>query len=167
MKSRWRGRSLPLNEAWTTAERLDALARDIRSGTTLRLALERATQEHPALDPAANTAHHSDVAIAHQAIVLAARLDGHEAACLHHAASLLRERAALADEATAHAAAAWASARLLTVLPGVVVVWSTLTSASFREAMASPAGRVCATVGALANLLGWRWMRHIVAGVSP
>ena len=51
------------------------------------------------------------------------------------------------------------------MLPLVVAGLGAFTSSSFRHALASPPGIGCAAVGALLNLVGWRWMRREIERV--
>lgn len=146
------------------AEHLDLIGREIRSGSSLGAALTH--HGDPRLAATSLGANAADVRVVGHALELATRRGGSEAACLHHAAAALRERAALAHEARSHAAAAWASARLLTVVPAAFASWGMLTSASLRHAVTTPAGAGCALVGAGLNAAGWRWMRSVVGEVG-
>lgn len=142
------------------AEHLDLLGREVRSGSSLTTALSlHGEPQHLA---AAHEVTAAELRIAVHALDLAARRGGAEATCLHHAAAALRERAALAHEARAHAAAAWASARLLTIVPAAFAAWGVATSGSLRTALSTPAGAACAIGGAVLNAAGWRWMRTVV-----
>lgn len=158
----------PPHTAGSLAEHLDLIGREVVSGCSLSAAL---TLHGDPRRPAAPSVHHdghrvAELAVARHAIDLAERLGGPQAACLHHAATVLREREAVAQEAQAHAAAAWASARLLTVVPAAFVAWGLVTSSSMRSALATPTGSACALAGALLNASGWRWMRSIVTAVT-
>lgn len=150
------------------AEQLDLVERELRSGSSLRAALELhgdPRQADDRLDRTAGSAD-TDIAVARHALDLAERLGGPQGACLHHAAAVLRERDAVAHEARSHAAAAWASARLLTIVPGAFVAWGLVTSSSMRAALVTPVGVTCGLAGSALNAVGWRWMRSIVSGVA-
>ncbi|MCB0980284.1 MAG: type II secretion system F family protein [Acidimicrobiaceae bacterium] len=167
-----RHRATPSTEAWVAL--LDALAADVRAGASLRAAWAStaAWPEAPAVAlrpqtfPADGAAHEAgspaDEAVVHQAVRAAAELGGPVAATLDAGAALLRERLAARAEAQAHAAQARLSARVLTAVPLAFAGWSALTSASFRAALLSPAGAVCAVAGGGLNLAGWAWMRRLV-----
>ncbi|MEN9823514.1 MAG: hypothetical protein RLZ04_1940 [Actinomycetota bacterium] len=145
------------------ADHLDLMERELLSGSSLRVALElHGDPRHGGRGDEVS----ADAALVTHALDLAERLGGPQAACLHHAAAALREREAIAHEARSHAAAAWASARLLTIVPAAFVAWGLVTSSSLRSALITPAGLTCGLVGGGLNAVGWRWMRSIVASVA-
>lgn len=166
-----RRRSAPTCEHW--AELLDAVAADVRSGSSLAAALARAQHRSPVHGAAIQPGRHLpfavpatpipvDEAVAVQALSAAHALGGPVAATLHAGAALLRERAAIRAEAQAHSAQARLSARVLTAVPLVFAAWSLASSRSFRTALLSPVGLASAALGCVCNLIGWWWMRHIV-----
>jgi len=156
---------------------LDALASDVRSGTTLRAALEsvatasdsapsraavavtlRATVEGRTAGPPSVPA----LAIAAQAIGAALALGGSQARALDTAASLLRERHAIDLERHAHSSQARLSAKVMTVVPIAFTTWVLLTNDSARHAASSTLGASALAAGAFLNAVGWLWMRRIV-----
>ncbi len=164
----------PTADAW--AALLDAIAADVRSGSSLSAACTRATtrsglrgsQITPGCAPpfAGDHSVPPDEAVVLQAISAAHALGGQVATTLHAAAALLRERAVIVAEARAHSAQARLSARVLTAVPVAFAAWSLLSSRSFRTAVLSSTGLASAAIGAACNLLGWLWMRRIVSRVS-
>ena len=105
----------------------------------------------------------ADEAVVVQALRAAHTLGGPTAATLDAASALLRERAVIRGEAAAFSAQARLSARVLTGVPLVFAAWSALSSRTFRTAIVSPLGIASAVAGGACNLLGWWWMRRIVA----
>ncbi len=105
----------------------------------------------------------ADEAVVVQALRAAHALGGPTAATLDAASALLRERAVIRAEALAFSAQARLSARVLTAVPLVFAGWSALSSRNFRSALVSPIGLASAALGAACNLVGWWWMRRIVA----
>jgi len=174
---RCQGAAAPTADQW--AALLDAIAADVRSGSSLTAACARAiTRARPngsivrpgcplPVGPTpTGAAVDADEAVVVQAIAAAQALGGPVAATLHAGAALLRERAAIRAEAHAHSAQARLSARVLTTVPLAFAGWSLLSSKSFRVALLSPIGLASAALGGLCNLLGWWWMRRIVAGAT-
>lgn len=157
----------------------DALARDVRSGATLRAALRAA--EPPAgsslrevgrrLQRGASLADALSVRVAspHEQAALTVL-----AACAHHGgpaaqpldrvAATLRRRAADEAERAVHSAQARLSALVMTVLPGTVLLLLITTSASVRTVTATPTGAIVVACGLGLNALGWWWMRRIIGG---
>lgn len=82
---------------------------------------------------------------------------------IDRAAAVLRSRQADADERRTQSAQARLSALVMTILPGAILAVLLLTSGAVRGVLASGAGFVLLTIGAMLNLLGWRWMRSIVS----
>lgn len=164
----------PTPHAW--AGLLDAIAADVRSGSSLGAACSSATTRiglkgsliTPGCAPpfAGNPAAPPDEAVVLQALSAAHALGGHVAATLHVAAALLRERAVILAEARTHSAQARLSARVLTAVPVVFATWSLLSSRSFRSAALSHIGLASVAIGAACNVLGWWWMRRIVGRVA-
>jgi Flp pilus assembly protein TadB len=152
---------------------LDAVSAEVRTGSSLTLAVHRALvryQPHgQAIAPSATLAAmmavpvvDPDEAVVVQAISAAHALGGPVAATLDSAAALLRERTAIRGEALAHSAQARLSARVLTGVPLAFAGWSLVSSKSFRTAVLSTVGLASALIGAVCNLIGWWWMRRIV-----
>ena len=156
---------------------LEALANDVRSGTTLRAALEwaaaathsssaraavafslRSTLERPT----GGSAHRPALAIAAQAIGAALTLGGSQARTLDTAASLLRERHAIDLERHAHSSQARLSAKVMTVVPIAFTTWVLLTNDAARQAASTTPGASAIVMGGCLNAAGWVWMRRIV-----
>ena len=157
-------RRVPHTTTQQWAALLDAIAAEVRTGSTVTAAVALATS-------AATWCRHNARPDADEAVVLhviaAARsLGGPVAPTLDAAAALLRERIVIRAEAAVHSAQARLSARVLTLVPLVFCGWSILTSASFRRAWGSPIGLTCAAAGGACNLVGWWWMRHTVSAVQ-
>lgn len=158
----------PSASDWATF--LDTTATEVRSGSSLIAALAHTRQRHPTL--AARVAYvdgstDPDAAVVAQSLAAALELGGPVAATLHHGAALLRERAAQREEARAHSAQARLSAKVLTAVPLLFAAWSAATSATFRQAIASPTGLAAALAGLASNTIGWWWMHRIVDKAMP
>ncbi len=162
----------------------DALARAVRGGTTVRGAF---TQVEP---PDSIVAHHRHVALAlergaplgtaldipppvptHLDLVLVvlrslALHGGPSSEPLDRAAAALRQRAAIIGERRSQSAQAQLSAIVMTLLPSVLLAVLLATSTGVREAVASPAGATVVGIGAVANAVGWWWMRRLIHGRS-
>ena len=156
---------------------LDMIAGDVRAGSSLRFALDGALTHHAPLGQAIrpglalDMVHEArtsdpDEAIVVRAVASALRLGGPVAGGLHAAAALLRDRAATRAEATAHSAQARLSAQVLTAVPLLFCTWSAMSSQSFRATLLTGPGTVAAAAGVVCNLLGWWWMRRVIAGAS-
>ena len=167
----------PSVDATTWATLLDHVSTQLRSGDSLITAWSAAIGECAIIgeavapgrslaDTIASATTDPDEAVVVQAIAAAAALGGPMAATIDAAAALLRERASIRAEALAHSAQARLSARVLTAVPLVFAAWSTVTSDSFRNSLATPIGFACVALGAVLNLAGWRWMRRIVTGTA-
>ncbi len=163
----------PTVDEW--AALLDAMSAEVRTGSSLASAFDRAVnqcQPHgKVVNPTATLALVSGcggaTAEAGEAVVLQAvravhALRGPIAVTLDAAAALLRERSVIRGEALAYSAQARLSARVLTGVPVAFAGWNALSSTSFRTAVLSPFGLVSAVMGGVCNLLGWWWMRRIV-----
>jgi tight adherence protein B len=159
----------------------ERIARDVRSGVSLRDAVARAavTAPEPLGEVAAAlardvplrealAAHHPtrderDLLV--HALVLGTAHPEVVSSVLDRTSAVVRERRAWRLERHAHAAQARASARVLTLLPLGFAGWGVLTSASVRQAFTSSAAVAAVTaVGLGLNLLGWLWMRRVVGG---
>jgi tight adherence protein B len=178
--------SRPRNRRWRQARHLtadyapmlDAIARQVRSGSSLTAAIveevdgssplgaisERLSAGGSVVDVFAEIVpSNADLALAVQALSATAHLGGPIAATLDEAAAVLRERAAARAERRAHGAQARLSARVLTIVPLGFAVWSAVASHSTREIYVStPAGGICALSGLALNVLGWQWMKRII-----
>jgi tight adherence protein B len=157
---------------------LDAIARQVRSGSTLAGALVDLVDGFPmfaevsrrltagtSLARALQGVEPSDAdsALTLQALSATSHLGGPIAATLDEAAAVLRGRAAARAERWAHGAQARLSARVLTIVPLGFAGWSAFASQRTRAVyLSSSAGGVCALLGLILNLAGWRWMKKIV-----
>ena len=102
-----------------------------------------------------------------QTLAATAASGGHLAPPVERAAAVLRERRAWVEERRAQSAPARLGATVMTVLPPAFGAWAVVSSASVRHAYAtSPLPLVCALAGAVANAVGWWWMRRTISGVS-
>lgn len=172
-RRRRRKSTAPTVDEW--AALLDSMSAEVRTGSSLTAAVAHAlTRYQPhgiVLTPAATltiidagaATPDADEAVVLQALRAAHALGGPTAATLDAAAGLLRERAVTRREALAFSAQALLSARVLTGVPLVFAAWSALSSRTFRAAFFSPIGIASAVLGGACNLLGWWWMRRIVA----
>ena len=163
----------PTVDEW--AALLDSMAAEVRTGSSLAAALGQAlTRSQPhgivltpdttlAIVDEGGATPDADEAVVLHALRAAHALGGPTAATLDAASAMLRERAVIRGEAMAHSAQARLSARVLTGVPLVFAGWSMLSSRTFRSAVLSPIGLACAGAGGACNLLGWWWMRRIVA----
>lgn len=161
----------PTADEWAAV--LDGVAAEVRTGSSLAVALQQALARYQphgtTISPSTTLAALAsaevadpDEAVVVQAISAAHSLGGPMAATLDAASALLRERAAIRGEAFAYSAQARLSARVLTGVPLAFAGWSLLTSRSFRTAVLSPTGLASALIGGTCNLVGWWWMRRIV-----
>ena len=163
----------PTIDEW--AALVDAMSSEVRAGRSLAAAISHAISHcHPhgkVLTPtatlasidAAGTTPDANEGVVLQTLRAAHALGGPTAATLDAASALLRERALIRGEAAAHSAQARLSARVLTAVPIVFAGWSALSSRTFRAAALSPLGLASTLAGGACNLLGWWWMRRIVA----
>lgn len=179
-------RSAPPSDL-VVAEWCEDVARSLRAGATIAVAVEDTTGRHDAmrspidpilaairrgrslveavgaadgsvLDPASATG------LALTVVRSCADLGGPAAAPLERIAATLRTRAAIADEQMAHSAQAQLSARVLTLVPVALLAMLALTEPNVRGALGTPAGYVAVALGAILNVVGWRWMQRIIGG---
>ncbi len=180
---RWRRRTPPAPA--TVAEWCGDLARALRSGDSLRIALETNVPTDAALREATeplrlglergrtvsevagemSTGRGRDAGrhttLACSVIAECGRTGGSAAAPLDRVAAALRQRAADDQERAAQAAQAHLSANVLTVLP-LAVLAVLLLDGAVRAAVGSPAGLTLVAIGVALNTVGWWWMRRIV-----
>lgn len=175
------------------AEWCDALARSLRAGTTLRLALTSIEPADPALAlrsqavrqalgrgatvSAAVTSLHADATSrprresSHLGLVSAmlatsGSIGGPTAASLDRLAGALRLRVADGQERAAHSAQARLSAHVLTFIPLSLLTLLVATDADVRAVLSQSTGFALVSIGLALNLAGWWWMRRVVtAGV--
>jgi Flp pilus assembly protein TadB len=157
---------------------LDAVARQVRSGSSLTSAivdeidpasslgvvLERLSAGRSLAEAlAAADRVEADCAFTVQALSATAHLGGPIAATLDEAAAVLRERVSARAERQAYGAQTRLSARVLTIVPLGFALWSAVASQRTRDVyVATTAGVICALLGMALNLTGWLWMRHII-----
>jgi Flp pilus assembly protein TadB len=157
---------------------LDAIARQVRSGSTLGAAIVDEVDGSSPLGAIADqlTAGGSlvevlagfvpsdaDLALVVQALTATAHLGGPIAATLDEAAAVLRERATARAERRAHSSQARLSARVLTIVPVGFAAWIAVASRGTREIYVSTsAGGICALSGLALNFVGWQWMKRII-----
>ncbi len=167
--------------AKAVAEWCDDLARQLRSGSTLRDAvittlpsdpaarrstdelrhrLDRGWSMVDACDPPGHGGAHLRLAII--VIATAARLGGSPAPAIDRTAATLRQRAVDADERRVHAAQARLSAHVLTAVPLAMLLLLLITDADVRTAATSTLGTTCIGVGLSLNAIGSVWMRRII-----
>ncbi|MBI5088320.1 MAG: type II secretion system F family protein [Actinobacteria bacterium] len=159
---------------------LEAVSRDLRSGLTFRTALLQQLDDQPHLLPAVREAlasgapardalgaHRTDPgdgALVVHGLRIAAEAGGAASEILDRTIAVVRERRAWRSERHAQAAQARLSARVLTTLPVVVCAWGLATSPRVRAAYTDSSVTVVLTgIGAALNLVGWWWMRRLVA----
>ena len=157
----------------------DALAREVRAGASLGAALRAvappdgtalATIPHalargiPLADALAVPTTSPDEAAALTVLASCAHHGGPAAQPLDQVAATLRRRAADAAERAVHSAQARLSALVMTVLPGAVLLLLLATSPSVRSISTTPLGVTAVVAGLGLNLLGWLWMRRVIAG---
>jgi tight adherence protein B len=160
---------------------LDAVARLVRSGVSLRHALaahpqgwlapaaRRAASNAPWLQVLAELdARHEAERVAAAALGFAANAGGPVAETLDRAAAVLRDLQHDLDERRAHSVNARLSALVMTLLPAAFGTWVTLTDSRVRAfTLGSPIGVVCVAVGAGCLALGWWWMHRIIGSGPP
>ncbi len=171
--------------ASAVAEWCDDLARQLRSGSTLRDAMtttlpndpatRRATDElrrrldrgrsmADACESPGNAGTHLRLAII--VITTAARLGGSSAPAIDRTAGTLRQRAVDADERSVHAAQARLSAHVLTAVPLAMLLLLVIADDDVRATTTSTLGATCIAVGLSLNAIGAVWMRRII-GTAP
>lgn len=161
----------------------DGLARAVRSGASLTaalreaerpvahrdeiadvvLAIERGAPLRDALDVETRDA---DLGLALTVVRACAEHGGPPAEPLDRVAATLRARGAARADQRTQSAQARLSAIVMTLLPVVTLGVLLLTSDSVRAVMASPVGALVVAFGGVLNLVGWRWMRHLIAGAA-
>lgn len=165
-------------DATAVAAWCDDLARELRSGTTLRQALTSVAPADAATDSwtapwrlgleraqridgvVEGAGAHLQLAIA--VIAAAAEAGGSAAPAIDRVAATLRQRAADRDERRAQAAQARLSAHVMTAVPLVMLGLLVLSDHDVRAVLATPAGAGCVAAGLALNASGWFWMRRVV-----
>jgi tight adherence protein B len=82
---------------------------------------------------------------------------------LDHASSVLRDHAACKAELAVAASQAQLSARLLSMLPFVLLGGAFLVSSQFRSSLWSPIVLGPLLIGVVLNRIGWRWITSLIA----
>lgn len=164
----------------------DGIARCLRGGATLASAIIAAPRS-PAIEAAAGTAIlqlqrgattidtldriHREATSSHLVLVATvlrtlAVHGGPAAEPVDRAASVLRQRAAAEADRITHSAQARMSARVMTLLPLMMLAIVSVTSTSVRSALATSLGVFTVILGLSFNLVGWWWMNRIITGAS-
>lgn len=163
------------------ADLLDAVARQVRTGTSVPAALVASVNASAHLAPwlddvlrrcrsgdaahgrlPVSTPHDREGRIAHRALVLAGTS---QHGPLEHGASIIRLERSLRAERRAAVAPVRASVRILTLAPVALLAWLLARSPEVRATVAgSPAGLGAVLAGAALNLAGRSWMGRIVSG---
>jgi tight adherence protein B len=167
-------------------DQVSALARLVRSGTSLRSGVLEVAHRHPSslfhriaseltgdvtLDEAVSAVSATDPAhgadddssLVLLVLGLASRLGGDTAAQLDSLVETLGAREQARRERRAHAATALASTRLLTILPvASLAVIALGDRQSIARALSSTPGLGCVCCGLVLNLAGRLWTRRII-----
>lgn len=167
-------------------ETLESMARSLRSGSSLRLAIAEAGASAPAplgeglgevaeatgrgrplnvaIDRWRDATPGDGVPLAAAALGLGAELGGAAARSLDGVAGTLRDRNAVRSEVRALSAQARASAAVIGIAPvAFLLVVAAADPAAIRFLVGSPIGLLCLASGLGLDALGAWWMRHIVA----
>ncbi|MEY2958110.1 MAG: hypothetical protein RLZZ01_678 [Actinomycetota bacterium] len=157
----------------------DTLTRDLRSGTTLGLALRsrpapagsvfddlprRLERGMPVADAVGARRGTADEQAIATVLIACAVAGGPAAEPLDRVAATLRRRAADDAERLVQSAQARLSARVMTVIPVAVLTLLLTTSPTVRGSLGAPVGLITVLVGLGLNLVGWRWMRRVIGG---
>ncbi len=169
-------------------EMLDVLVRELRGGRNLHEAIQTASSVPPlhslgldtlvtrfasgerlveALDRWAGELNHPDGDLVRAVVSLGSVTGGALAESMERAALTLRERAGLVDEVRVLTAQTRASAMLLFVAPiGFLVLLLMLDPASSAAVFTTGLGQLCVALGLVLDVLGFVWMRWLVASVT-
>jgi len=165
---------------------LEAIARSLRSGTSLRIALSESIAHAPsrlrdglasvvvaaergvplvdAIDVWASAMTADGVRLAGAALALSAELGGAAARSLDGVAATLRDRNAVRREVRALSSQARASAVVIGLAPlGFAVLAATVDPASVQFLVRTPAGITCLVVGVVLDGVGAAWMHRLAA----
>ena len=82
---------------------------------------------------------------------------------LDHASSVLRDRAACSAELAVAASQAQLSARLLSILPFILLGGAIFVNSQFRASLWSPIVLCPILFGFVLNRIGWRWITSLIA----
>ncbi|MEY3557334.1 MAG: putative type secretion system protein [Actinomycetota bacterium] len=161
----------------------DSLARATRSNTAPHDALLTSLQRHPlqhpcwqvllddvtamrSCDSALATARESADPLSNDAqclsLLQSAMVQGNFVpSALDHASSVLRDHAACKAELAVAASQAQLSARLLSMLPFVLLGGAIMVSSQFRSSLWSPIVLCPLVIGVVLNRIGWRWITSL------
>ena len=165
---------------------LEATARSLRSGASLRIALGEAAMHAPrrvgsgvsaavvaaergvplvdAIDSWAATVPGEGVGLAAAALALSAELGGAAARSLDGVAATLRDRNGVRREVRALSSQARASAVVIGVAPiGFAILAGSLDPRTFDFLLHSPTGVACLLSGVVLDGLGALWMHRLAA----
>lgn len=181
-----RARRVPVRGDDALPDALESMARSLRAGTSLRVAIAEAGAS--ASDPlggqlrevASSTARgrslpgsldwwvastaSDEVALAAAALVLAAQVGGTAAKSLDAVADTIRDRSAVRAEVRALSSQARASAAVIALAPIAFAALVALADpASLGFLVTSRAGLTCLVLGVTLDVLGVWWMRGILA----
>lgn len=187
----WRPARRSAEHRWLVADlpgALEDVARSLRSGTSLRVALAEASTtagparrdlavvvEHidrgvsigDALDAWAGRRPAAEVRLAVAALGLGLDAGFTSARTVDGVAATLRERAAVAGEVATQAAQARLSALVIALLPVAFTTWACLTDGRIAGFLfATPAGWACLFGGVTLNAVGAAWMARIMRSVQ-
>lgn len=164
---------------------LELIARELRSGATVPVALRRVAVAEPAavsllgvvdridrggrvgaeLDRWADQVGTADADLARAVLRLGITTGAALADSLDRVASTVRDRLEMDDELRALTAQSRASATVLAVAPvGFLVVLTGVDPGLVVPLVAGPVGWACLGGGLALDLLGFWWMRRLVAG---
>lgn len=169
-------------------EMLDVLARELRAGRNLHEAIQTAStlpslhslgldtlvtrfasgeRLVEALDRWASALNHPDGDLVRAVVSLGSVTGGALAGSMERAALTLRERAGLVDEVRVLTAQTRASAMLLFVAPiGFLVLLLMFDPASSAAVFTTGLGQLCVVLGLVLDVVGFVWMRWLVASVT-
>ena len=145
---------------------LPADAATEQATSTVRLAIDRGVSVADAVGRVGECDPGPHLRLALDVIATASRIGGPSAASIDRTAVLLRQRAADLDERSTHAAQARLSTHVMTAVPLLMLGVLVATDGDVRAAVTSPFGAACIVAGLLLNVVGWWWMRRIVASPS-
>jgi tight adherence protein B len=165
---------------------LEATARSLRSGTSLRIALSESTSHAPprlrdslaavvvaaergvplvgAIDVWAKTTAGDGVRLAGAALAMSAELGGASARALDAVAATLRDRNGVRREVKALSSQARASAVVMGIAPlGFAVLAATIDPQTIHFLLRTPVGVTCLLVGVVLDGLGAAWMHRLAS----
>lgn len=168
---------------------LDAVARSLRSGSSLRQAVEEASESAAGslggdLDRVRRALHHGEpladalgrwtaerplpgVRLSVAALSLGAETGGASAQAVDGVAATLRTNLAIAGEVRALSSQARLSALVIALAPLAFAFLAATTDGSTASfLLRTPLGVACLLLGLVLDAIGWLWMRRITAAVA-